>query len=67
MSASSSKELNKYEYLAFEDLGHRPRKIEQAKFEYSLLGNVFNKGLKENDKKEGLLKKLKSIENKDEE
>ena len=48
MSASSSKELNKYEYLA-------------------LLCNVFNKGLKENDKKEGLLKKLKSIEDKNEE
>ena len=31
------------------------------------MGEVFNKGLKEEDKKEGLLKKLKNIEDKNEE
>ena len=30
------------------------------------MGNIFNKGLSEDDKKEGLLKKLKNIEDKNE-
>ena len=38
----------------------------QAEFEYSPLGKIFNKGLKEEDKKEGLLKRLKNIEDKNE-
>ena len=38
--------------------------VEQAKFEYSLLGKIFNKGLKEEEKKEGLLKRLKNIKDK---
>ena len=36
----------------------------KAKFEYSPSGQVFNKGLKENEKSEGLLKSLKNIEDK---
>ena len=44
MSALSSNELGKYEYLVGEDLGYKPGVVEQAKFEYSLLGKVFNKG-----------------------
>ena len=40
---------------------------EQDKFVYSLLRKFFNKGLKEDDKKEGLLKRLKNIEDKNEE
>ena len=47
-----------------EDLGLKPSTIEQAKFEYSPLGKVFNQGLSEDDKKEGLLKRLKNIEDK---
>ena len=43
-------------------MGLKPSTIEQAKFEYSPLGKIFNKGLKEEDKKEGLLKRLKNIE-----
>ena len=43
-------------YLTGEDLGYKPREVEKAKFEYSPLGKVFNKGLGEYDKKEGLLK-----------
>ena len=31
------------------------------------MGKIFNKGLKEEDKKEGLLKRLKNIEDKNEE
>ena len=50
-----------------EDLGINPSTLEQAKFEYPLLGKIFNKGLKEEDKKEGLLKRLKNIEDKNEE
>ena len=62
ISALSSGELEKYEYLTGEDLGYKPDVIQKAKSEYSLLGKVFNKGLDESDKKEGLLKRLKNIE-----
>ena len=48
------------------DLGYKPDVIQKAKFEYSPLGKVFNKGLDGSDKKEGLLKKLKNIEGKNE-
>ena len=64
ISALSSGELEKYEYLTGEDLGYKPDVIQKAKFEYSPLGKVFNKGLNESDKKEGLLKSLKNIEDK---
>ena len=67
ISALSSKNLDKYEYLTGEDLGLKPSTVEQAKFEYSPLGKIFNKGLKEEDKKEGILKRLENIKNKNEE
>ena len=66
ISALSSNNLDKYEYLT-EDLNYKPSTVEQAKFDYSPLGKFFNKGLKEEDKKEGLLKRLKNIEGKNEE
>ena len=66
ISALSSGELEKYEYLTGEDLGYKPDVIQKAKFEYSPLGKVFNKALDESDKKEGLLKRLKNIEGKNE-
>ena len=59
ISALSGEELEKYEYLTGEDLGYKPDVIQNTKFEYSPLGNVFNKGLDESDKKEGVLKRLK--------
>ena len=62
ISALSSKELTKYEYLTGEDLGYKPGVVEQAKFEYSPLGKVFNKGLDKEDKREGFLKILKNVE-----
>ena len=65
--AFSSNNLDKYEYLTGEDLGLKPSTVEQAKFEYSPLGKLFNKGLSEEDKKEGLFKRLKNIEDKNEE
>ena len=64
ISALSSNNLDKYEYLTGEDLGLKPSTIEQTKFEYSPLGIIFSKGLNQNDKKEGLFKRLKNIENK---
>ena len=48
----SSNNMDKYEYLTGEDLGLKPSTIEQAKFEYSPLGKIFNKGLSKDDKKE---------------
>ena len=57
ISALFSKNLDKHELLAG---------IEQVKFEYSPLDKIFNKGLSEDDKKEGLLKRLKYIEDKNE-
>ena len=66
ISALSSGELEKYEYVTGEDLGYKPDVVQKAKFECSPLGKVFNKGLDEGDKKEGLLKKLKNIEGKNE-
>ena len=63
ISALSSNDLDKYEYLSGEDLGLKPKTMEQAKFEYSPLGKIFNKRLSEDDKKERLFKRLKNIEN----
>ena len=63
ISALSSNNLDKYEYLTGEDLGLKSSTIEQAKFEYSPLGKIFERGLDEDDKKEGLFKRLKNIEN----
>ena len=49
ISARSSKNLDKAEYLTGEDLGLKPNTIEQARFEYSPLGRIFNKGLSEDE------------------
>ena len=62
ISAYSIGDLPKYEYLTEKDLGYRPDAFEQAKFEYSPLGKVFTDGLDKSDKNEGLLKRLKNIE-----
>ena len=49
----SSKIYDKAEYLTGENLGLKPSTGEQARFEYSPLGKIFNKGLDKDDKKEG--------------
>ena len=59
ISALSSNDLDKYEHLTGEDLSLKPSTVDQAKFEYSLLGKVFNKGLSEEDKKRRTFKKIK--------
>ena len=56
ISALSSNNLDKYKYLTGEDLGVKPSTIEQTKFEYSPLGNIFNKGLDKDDQKKNCLK-----------
>ena len=67
ISALSYGELEKYGYWTGEDLGYKPGVVEKAKFEYSPLCKVFNKGLEKDDKKEGLFKRFKNIEKKNEE
>ena len=62
ISALSSVELENED----KDLGYKPGVVGKAKFKYSPLGKVFNKGLDEKYKKEGLLQRLKNIEDKDE-
>ena len=65
ISALSSNNLDKYEYLTGEDLGLKPSTIEQTKFEYSQLGQIFE-GLSKDDQKEGLFKRLKNVGDKNE-
>ena len=43
--------MNKNEYLTGKDLDYQPDAVEQARFEYSPLGKIFNKVLNEKDKK----------------
>ena len=50
ISALSSGELKKHQYLIGQDLGYKPDVIRKAKLEYSPLGEAFNKGLDESDK-----------------
>ena len=64
ISELSSNNLEKYELLTGEDLNLKPSTVERAKFEYSPLGKMFNKGLSEDDKKEGILKRLENIKDK---
>ena len=66
ISAQSSGDLRKYEYLTGEDLRYKPSVFEQAKCDCSPVGNIFTKGLKEEDKKEGRLKRSRNIEDKNE-
>ena len=51
LNALSSKELDKYEYLTGEDLRYKSEVAEQGIFGYFSMGKVFNKRLKEDDKK----------------
>ena len=52
ISALSSKDLlEKYEYLAGEDLGHRPSVLEKTRFEYSPLGMSLSKSFKKDSVK----------------
>ena len=59
MSAYSSGDLPKFEYLTKKDLGYKQDAVEKIKFEYSPLGKVFTNG---SDKKVGIFQRLKNIE-----
>ena len=61
ISALSSNNLDKYEYLTGADLGLKPSTVEQAKFQDSPLGKIFNKGLDKDDKTEAFFKRLKIL------
>ena len=67
ISAFSSGDLNKYEFLKTKDLNYKPNVLEQAKFEFSPpLGKTFSRGLNKtipNYQKEGVIKLLKDIKN----
>ena len=56
ISAKSSSELDKYEYLTGEDLGYKRDALTQAKFEYSPLGKTLTFGSTKEDKKRDCLK-----------
>ena len=64
ISAYSSGDLPKYEYLTKKDLEYKPDVVEKVKFEYSPISKVFTDGLVKEDKskKIGLFKRLKNIE-----
>ena len=47
-------------------MGLKPSIVKQAKFGYSPFGKIFNKGLSEDDKNEGLFKRLENIKDKNE-
>ena len=64
ISAYSSGDLCKYEYLTKKVLEYKPNAVEKVKFEYSPIGKIFTDGLAKEDKskKVGLFKRLKNIE-----
>ena len=64
ISALYSNNLCKDDYLTGEDLSLKRSTAEQAKFEYSPSGKIFNRRLDKDDKEEGLFKRLKNSANK---
>ena len=64
ISAFSSGNLNKYEFLTRKDLNYKPNALDKAKFEFSPLGKAFSTGLDktaEGYQEEGVIKLLKYI------
>ena len=45
ISAFSSGDLNKYEFLTVKDLNYKPNALDKARFEFSPLGQTFSTGL----------------------
>ena len=54
ISAYSSGDLPKYEYLTKKDSGYKPDAVEKVKFENSPIGKVFTDGLAKEDKSKKL-------------
>ena len=64
ISAFSSGDLSKYEFLKRIDLNYKPNALDKARFEFSPLGKTFSTRLDENVqgfKEEGVIKLLKDI------
>ena len=64
ISAFSSGDLNKCEFLTRKDLKYKPNALDKAKFEFSPLGKAFSVGLDKTAQgyqEEGVLKLLKDI------
>ena len=64
ISAFSSGDLKKYEFLKRIDLNYKPNALDKARFEFSPLGRAFNEGLDKtipNYQEEGVIKLLKEI------
>ena len=64
ISAFSSGDLNKYEFLTRKDLNYKPNSLDKVRFEFSPLGRAFNEELDEtvvNCQEEGVIKLLKGI------
>ena len=64
ISAFSSGDLNKYEFLKRIDLSYKSNALDKVRFEFSPLGQTFNTGLDKNAQgyqEEGIIKLLKDI------
>ena len=64
ISAFSSGDLNKYEFLTRKDLRYKPNTLDKARFAFSPLGQTFSIGLDKTAqgyKEEGIIKLLKDI------
>ena len=64
ISAFSSGDLNKYEFLKRIDLNYKANALDKARFEFSPLGKTFSAGLDETApgyQEEGVMKLLKDI------
>ena len=64
ISAFSSGDLNKYEFLTRKDLKYKPNALDKARFEFSPLGQTFSTGLDKTAQgyqEEGVIKLLKDI------
>ena len=64
ISAFSSGDLNKYEFLTRKDLNYKPNALDKDRFEFSPLGQTFSIGLDKTAQgyqEEGVIKLLKDI------
>ena len=64
ISAFSSGDVNKYEFLTRKDLKYKPNALDKAKFEFSPLGKAFSMGLDKTAvgyQEESVIKLLKDI------
>ena len=64
ISAFSSGDLSKYEFLTRIDLKYKPNTLDKARFEFSPLGQTFSTGLNktaQSYQEEGVIKLLKDI------